>query len=365
PADIFLDRTKVTLEVGESVTLEATILPTFATDLSMEWQSSDERVATVDCGSVTAVAEGEATITVFTINGLTATCTVTVKAEEPEPPAQYTVTFYSRGGEFENGKDTYEVLVNDGEKLPSVTVTREGKYTFTGWYAGWHNDEAHTVLWDCENDTVSEDVTLYAGWKYQNKYQSVIDALENKIKTERNNQSLYVEILSVFKDSDGYLCFVEKENTDVFSYKTDVSNFEDITDNAELISQIPDATLTQLKAYNDKYTSDSKSAVAYSMAIRYSLKVEDIIYSCVSEWEDDGRDHYLTGGPWYRCTVKAIVADGEGHVYDYSITVVAGTVNFDLVTGGNVLSEDFDETFTAFGEIADGFYSEYLLAKQA
>ena len=54
----------------------------------MTWKSSDTKVATVDNGLVTAVAEGTATITVTTADGgKTATCEVTVTqpAKTPSP----------------------------------------------------------------------------------------------------------------------------------------------------------------------------------------------------------------------------------------------------------------------------------------
>ena len=88
---ITLDKTEASMIVGgETVTLIPTVLPGDATDKSVTWSSSDEAVATVTDGVVTAVAAGTATITVTTTDGAkTATCAVTVAA----PAAStYTVT---------------------------------------------------------------------------------------------------------------------------------------------------------------------------------------------------------------------------------------------------------------------------------
>ena len=75
--------TTATIKVGESTTLSATITPSDATDKTVTWSTSDEKVATV-AGKVTAVAEGSATITVTTKDGgKTATCTVTVSNDAP------------------------------------------------------------------------------------------------------------------------------------------------------------------------------------------------------------------------------------------------------------------------------------------
>lgn len=79
---VSLDTTAVTIAPGEKYTLTATVLPADATDKSVTWSSSEEGVATVSDGVVTAVAVGSTTITVTTTDGgKTATCTVTVEAE--------------------------------------------------------------------------------------------------------------------------------------------------------------------------------------------------------------------------------------------------------------------------------------------
>ena len=89
---VTLAPTSATLTLGETetVTLIPTVLPGDATDKSVTWSSSNEAVATVTDGVVTAVAAGTATITVTTTDGAkTATCAVTVAA----PAAStYTVT---------------------------------------------------------------------------------------------------------------------------------------------------------------------------------------------------------------------------------------------------------------------------------
>ena len=81
---VSLDKSELTLVVGEDATLTATVKPDGATDKSVSWASDKEAVATVDeGGKVSAKAEGEATITVTTKDGgKTATCKVTVKAAE-------------------------------------------------------------------------------------------------------------------------------------------------------------------------------------------------------------------------------------------------------------------------------------------
>ena len=76
---ISLDKTTVSLKVGETVTLNATVSPDDATDKTITWSSSDTEIATVENGIVTARKLGTATITAKA-GEMSATCAVTVVA---------------------------------------------------------------------------------------------------------------------------------------------------------------------------------------------------------------------------------------------------------------------------------------------
>ena len=74
-----LNKTKVTLAKGKTVTLKATVTPSSANE-KLTWSSSNKKVATVSKkGKVKAIKKGTATITVKTSSGKKATCKVTVK----------------------------------------------------------------------------------------------------------------------------------------------------------------------------------------------------------------------------------------------------------------------------------------------
>ena len=76
---VSIDKNSVELTEGEEATLTATVNPENATNKNVSWSSSDNEVATVENGKVTALKAGSATITVVTEDGnKTATCTVTV-----------------------------------------------------------------------------------------------------------------------------------------------------------------------------------------------------------------------------------------------------------------------------------------------
>lgn len=116
-----------TLGLDEQLTLIPTIMPLNATDKSVTWSSSDNAVAIVDSnGTITAINEGNATITVRTNDGgFTASCTVTVSSLTSETYAYGTrvITINSDG----TGVYTY----NTTYTMHFTWVLSGNKYTFT------------------------------------------------------------------------------------------------------------------------------------------------------------------------------------------------------------------------------------------
>ena len=163
--EVKLDKDSLSLEVGESHTLTATITPSNATDQDVAWSSNNESVATVENGVVTAVGVGSTTITATAADGSgeKATCAVTVTApSEPEPepeptpppyiPPTYAVTTPETTGgtvtvspsRASSGRtvtitaspdpgfalESLTVLDSRGEEI-TLTDKGDGKYTFT------------------------------------------------------------------------------------------------------------------------------------------------------------------------------------------------------------------------------------------
>lgn len=79
---VSLNESSITLSVNDTFTLVATVSPNDASNKNISWSSSDEEVATVTGGVVTAIKAGNAIITVTTSDGsFTATCEITVSSE--------------------------------------------------------------------------------------------------------------------------------------------------------------------------------------------------------------------------------------------------------------------------------------------
>ena len=94
PTEIQLDSTEGVLTVGNTHTIQATLLPETTTDTDLAWSVNDESIATVDeNGTVTAQGPGNCVVTAATPDGaLKATYSLTVKAKQTVKAASNTST---------------------------------------------------------------------------------------------------------------------------------------------------------------------------------------------------------------------------------------------------------------------------------
>ncbi|HCX63817.1 MAG TPA: hypothetical protein DHN33_01220, partial [Eubacteriaceae bacterium] len=137
--------------------LSVSAVPTKAS-VEVLWESSDEKVATVDeTGTVTAVGEGQATITATSVyGGSTATTSVEVSGTNESNPSVYTVTFDSNGGSAVDAQ-----MIEEG-----ALITKPSDPTRSGYgFAGWYKEDTFDTVWDFNNDVVTADITLYAKWE--------------------------------------------------------------------------------------------------------------------------------------------------------------------------------------------------------
>lgn len=79
---IELSETEVTMTVGDSLGIEAKILPEDAKTKSLDWASSDTKIVTVSDGTLKAKSTGTAVVTAKTESGIKSSCNVTVVDKE-------------------------------------------------------------------------------------------------------------------------------------------------------------------------------------------------------------------------------------------------------------------------------------------
>ena len=170
--DIQLNRTSLVLDVGETGLLTVTVLPADAAEKTVTWESSDNNVATVDNGLVTAKTEGRSTVTVTTKDGnKTTRCIVTVKKPYSAEPEMVLV----EGGTFTMGCTDGECESNE---FPTRKVTlssfKMAKYPVT--QKQWIVIMGRTIT---EQAALAGQANLYgAGDNYPIHYVSWSDAQE-------------------------------------------------------------------------------------------------------------------------------------------------------------------------------------------
>jgi len=119
-----LDENSLTLEIGKTKTLIATVLPENATNKLVTWVSTDMTVATVtSSGQITTLTIGESTIVVTTIDGnYTAECKVTVTSEKPNEKGviingvKWATRNLASHGKFVENPEDYGALFQWGRK---------------------------------------------------------------------------------------------------------------------------------------------------------------------------------------------------------------------------------------------------------
>ena len=137
-SNVTLSQTTLSLDVGKTATLKATVTPDNATDKTVTWSSSAPSVATVENGEVKGISAGEATITakagdksancLVTVTRTPKNVTVSITAISPERPT----VVQGRTAEV-RCTATAEVQYSDGTEYENVTWSVSGKAVDDGW----------------------------------------------------------------------------------------------------------------------------------------------------------------------------------------------------------------------------------------
>ena len=125
---VTLNTYALSLEVGKTGKLSATVLPASAADKSITWSSSKTDVASVSSnGTVTAKKAGTAVITATATNGKSASCTVTVTGgttdpDPGQPEAVVSADVALRNVGLANRNPSFRLALKHAKNVTTVSV---------------------------------------------------------------------------------------------------------------------------------------------------------------------------------------------------------------------------------------------------
>jgi beta-glucanase (GH16 family)/uncharacterized protein YjdB len=165
---ITLDKTELNGKVGDVLTITATVNPNKASYKDLSYESSDEKIVTVDSkGNVTCVAEGTAKVNVRALDGSgkKATCTVTVAAAPAQNPTV--------NPEPTNPKKD-EPKKEEPKKEDPKQEEQQKDLSYEGYTEKWHDD--------FDGDELNRDdwnVELHPARWVNDEWQQYVDSDDN------------------------------------------------------------------------------------------------------------------------------------------------------------------------------------------
>lgn len=196
---ISLNKTDITMVIGESTTLSATLVPADSTDVPV-WSSSDPAIFTVNNGKVTAVAVGTATLTVTARDGVQATCIVRVKSPVPDKVSS---SAFAVKGEYIRkislGTTVEQLLAGLNEKQYCKVFTANGKAADSSALAA-----TGMVVKLMDGDTVKASYTLVVTGDADGDGQVTVNdyvAIKGHILKKSNLDGAYAQAADA--DGDG------------------------------------------------------------------------------------------------------------------------------------------------------------------
>lgn len=352
PTSIKLSNSTLNLGVKETKTLTKTLMPATAA-AAFTWTSSKPAVATVNSsGKVTAVKAGTTTITLKTHNGITAKCTVNVKAA----PTKVTLSAVTIGvgvaytlkpklSDNSYGSVTYK------SATPAVAKVNATTGVVTGVAKGTAKITATTYNGRTSTATVTVDAgapvngSISQIVEYYNKAANASKSTKNFTATRKETMTGEIlegtnTILKTIAVGAGLLDTVNDSRTNTYVFKNGVTtDGKSAKDNLPVMGQ---NNMSSLKASYVKSATLTKSGSTYVVNIK--LKDEKVIgladakqyHSCM-DTIDVGLDQIAEYGE----------IDGKNTTSNYKNGSIKAVVN----TAGKLNSVTLYEELTIYGKV--------------
>ena len=336
--DITLDREELTLTVGDTETLVATVTPPDTTD-TVAWSSDKPEVATVDptTGEVTAVAPGEAIITAKA-GERTATCTVKVSCAhnlQTVPAKESNCT--------EKGWDEYQKCTLCGalfdmsggsiEGIPYRPLNNDHDFNMGEW--GYQGDDGHAHVCTrnpAHHDTVEvhnfgdDDTCDICGYERTHVCVNHLTKVEEKLADCTNPGNI-----------EHYKCSCGKLYEDATAARELTE--EDVNRGA-LGHDWIDATCTEAKTC-DRCGETEGTALGHDWEGEWSSNAANHWHACTRCDAKDGEGAHNPGAPATETTPQTctdcgyVITSATGHVCASHLSYVP-PVDPDCTNPGNI-----------------------------
>lgn len=253
------------------------------------------------------------------------------------------VVFDANGGKFKDGESKYTVELTVGDVVTAPESPENFGYTFNGWY----KDSELTEAWDFENDTVTEDTTIYAGWLADIKEHDVTfvlnyDGAENVVQSTQNGLVTFVPQREGYVFNGWWYSDGRTDEGYILSQKFDTA--EIVTeDNLVLYAEwVEEATASiQLSAPSvsidrDQFSwSEIEGATGYRIIVTRSGSSEEVLNTTITKTSWTFPSNYEAG--YYTVRIRAN-GDGTNAVnssyvsksYAHKTLGTVSEINFDL-----------------------------------
>ena len=256
------------------------------------------------------------------------------------------IVFDANGGVFEDNSNTLTVEVKCGDKLSLPNQPTREYYEFTHWY----KDSSLSEEWDFSTDTVSEEITLYAGWKSAIVEQDVTFVLnyagaENVVMSTVNGLVTFIPTragyvfngwwISDGQTASGEFILVQKWDTSEVVVEKDLTLYAEWVEESTVSSQL---SAPSVSINGDVFTwSAITGAVRYDIRVTKSGSSEELISTSITNTTWTFPNGYDAG--YYNVKIRAI-GDGMNTVnseyvsksYGHHILSTISRVDFDITT---------------------------------
>ena len=200
-----LDQSSITLDVGDTKQLKATVEPENATDKTVSWTVGDSSIASVRDGLVSALAKGSTVVTV-TASTFTAQCNVTVNEKAVAPTlSSITVTGYKERYEL---NEALSIVVKAQYSDRTEKTLAASEYQVTGFDSSTAGSKTVVVSYQGKQQTFTVEVVRPA----EKVIASIAIAQEPTKKEYQLNQTLDLRGLKVVAT------YTDGTSAEIFNY---------------------------------------------------------------------------------------------------------------------------------------------------